>query len=118
MWKEKRRHTRLTLSLPVNYEVLETDKKEISDTICKDISEGGIKLMLKKFYPPKTKFLLKINLEGVNKIIETMAETAWSFNMHLSNMYHSGLCFVNLDTSQQKNLKEYIAIKEIIKDNS
>ncbi|MBL7196891.1 MAG: PilZ domain-containing protein [Candidatus Omnitrophica bacterium] len=113
MWQEKRVNKRITLSLPINYEVSDTQKKELSSTVCKDISEGGLKLMLKKFYPPKTKFLIKINLEGINRIIETMAESVWSFNMHFSNMYYNGLCFVDLSTPDRKKLKEYLVIKEI-----
>ena len=115
MENKKRQNKRLALSLPIYYEVLEKGKKEIGDTICKDISEGGIKLMLKKFYPPKTKFLLKINLEGINRIIETIAESIWSFNTHFSNSYYNGLRFAGLNISDQKTLGEYITIKEITK---
>jgi len=114
--EERRQNKRLALTLPIYYEVLEKDKKEIGDTVCKDISEGGMKLMLKKFFPPKTKFLLKINLEGINRIVETIAESIWSFNVHFSNSYYNGLRFTDLSTSDQKTLGEYIAIKGITED--
>jgi len=113
MWQEKRQTRRLSLSLPINYEVLDTEEKEASNTISKNISEGGLKVVFKKFYPPKTKFLLRINLEGINKVIETIAETAWSFNMHFSNTYYSGLRFIYLDPKKQQMIKEYITIKGI-----
>ncbi|MDD5005616.1 MAG: PilZ domain-containing protein [Candidatus Omnitrophica bacterium] len=113
MNEEKRLHKRISLSLPINYEVLETEKKEYNTTVCKDISEGGIRLVLKKFYPPKTKLLLKISLEGINKVIEAMAETVWSYNMRFANTYHNGLRFINLDTRDQNILREYIAVREL-----
>ncbi|MDD5617868.1 MAG: PilZ domain-containing protein [Candidatus Omnitrophica bacterium] len=113
MWQEKRTDKRINLSLPIDYESLETTKREHDSTVSKDISEGGMRIVLKKFYPPKTKFLLKINLEGINKIIEAMAEIAWSFNAQFSNAYYSGLRFSEIDVSDRRILREYIKIKEI-----
>lgn len=114
MWQEKRQNKRITLSLPIDYEIVDTKEKELSSTICKNISEGGLKVVFKKFYPPKTKFLVKINLLGINRIIENIAEIAWSFNMTFTNTYYSGLHFVNLNTFHQKQLREYLMMKEII----
>ncbi|MDD5291627.1 MAG: PilZ domain-containing protein [Candidatus Omnitrophica bacterium] len=115
MWQEKRVHKRITLSLPIDYEYLGTDKKECSSTVSKDVSEGGLRLALNKFYSPKTKFLLKINLEGLNRIIETIAEIAWSFNAQFSNRYYSGLRFVGMSSLDQRMLKEYIEMRGITK---
>ena len=113
MWQEKRESKRITLSLPIDYEILNTEKKETSSTICKNISEGGLKLVFNKFYPPKTQFLIKINLAGINRIVETIAESAWSFNMHFSNMYYSGVRFLELNKSNRRNIREYLMMKEI-----
>lgn len=115
MYQEKRLNKRITLSLPINYEALETKSKEMDTTASKDISESGIKMIFKKFYPPKTKFLIRVNLEEINKTIETIAETVWSFNMRFSDMYYNGLRFLDLNTTNQKALSEYIAIKEVLK---
>ncbi|MFC1709431.1 PilZ domain-containing protein [Candidatus Omnitrophota bacterium] len=115
MWQEKRQSKRITLSLPIDYTVLDTIEKEFSSTICKNISEGGLKVVFRRFFPPKTKFLLKINLMGINKIIETMAESAWSFNIHYANTYYSGLRFQDLNSPNRKLLNEYLVMKEITK---
>jgi len=115
MWQEKRAYKRVNLSLPIDYEYLGADKKEYHSTVSKDVSEGGLRLALHKFHSPKTKFLLKIKLEGLNRIIETMAEIAWSFNAQFSNNYYSGLRFVDMSSSNQKMLKEYIEMREITK---
>lgn len=115
MVQEKRQNKRLSLSLPIDYKTLDTNDIDLDSTICKNISESGLKLVLKKFYPPKTKFLLKINLAGINKVIETIAESAWSFNMHFSNMYYNGLRFIDLNPSSQKQLQQFLMMKEIIR---
>ncbi len=111
--REKRLYKRITLSLPINYEILDTDKKELDHTVCKDISEGGLKLIVKKFYPPKTKFLIKIDIPEMNKMITAIAETVWSFNMRFSNRYYNGLRFCDLNTPSKKLLNEYISMEGI-----
>ncbi|MFC1645607.1 PilZ domain-containing protein [Candidatus Omnitrophota bacterium] len=113
MWQEKRKNKRITLSLPIDYEILNTEEKEINSTICKNISEGGLKLVFKKFYLPKAQFLVKINLAGINRVVETIAESAWSFNMHFSNMYYTGVRFLDLSISNRRNIREYLMMKEI-----
>lgn len=115
MLQEKRLNKRISLSLPINYESLETTRKELDTTVSRDISEGGVRLVFHKFYPPKTKFLLKIGLEGIDKIIEAIAEIVWSFNAQFSNRYYSGLRFLEMDSSEQKILKEYLGIQGITK---
>jgi c-di-GMP-binding flagellar brake protein YcgR len=115
MFQEKRLNKRISLSLPINYESLETNKKELDATVSRDISEGGLRLTFHKFYPPKTKFRLKINLGGIDKIIETIAETVWSFNAQFSNRYYSGLRFLEMGVPEQKMLKEYLEIQGITK---
>lgn len=114
MLQERRINKRISLSLPINYELLETDIKDRGTTVSKDISESGIRLVFKKFYSPKTKFLLKIDLEGINKFIETIAESVWSFNVRLSDTYYGGLRFLDLSQSNRKILQEYISMNEII----
>ena len=115
MSQEKRQNKRLTLSLPIDYKTLGTNNADLDSTICKNISEGGLKLVLKNFFPPKTKFLLKIKLADINKVVEAIAESAWSFNMHFSNMYYNGLRFIDLNASNRKQLQQYIMMKEIVR---
>jgi c-di-GMP-binding flagellar brake protein YcgR len=113
MTEEKRINKRITLSLPINYEVLNTKVKDRENTVSKDISESGIKLIINKFYPPKTKFLIKIYLESINKTIETITETVWSSRLRFSNLYFCGMRFLEINMPNKNLLREYITIKSI-----
>lgn len=113
MWNEKRINRRITVSLPINYETIDIPKKMIGHTVSKDISEGGLKILLERFYPPHTKFLIRLNINQINRTIESIAETVWSFNMHSSNQYLNGLRFIDLGKQNQNLLKEYIFVKNI-----
>ena len=49
MLEEKRESKRINLSLPMDYVVLDSEDKELDSTICKNVSEGGLKVVFKKF---------------------------------------------------------------------
>ena len=115
MLQQKRRlNERINISLPTSYEAMGLNKKVFGNTISKDISETGIKLILKEFYPPKTNFLLKISLGDINKIIETIAQTIWSSNIQFSNIYHNGLHFIELNTKNKNLLSEYLTMTQLL----
>lgn len=105
---EKRQTIRAQVALSVNYEMLETPDKRSGNTIAKDISENGIRLITERFYPPKSKFLVRISLADINKTIEAIAETVWSFNARFSNQYVNGLCFTDMDKPYRQILKDYL----------
>ena len=49
MTEEKRRHKRINISVPINYEFLETDSKAVADSVTKNISESGVRMVFDKF---------------------------------------------------------------------
>lgn len=110
MANERREYERLSISMPINYETLETPEKRCGETSSKDISQGGIKIILDRFYPHQTKFLLKVNLENVHRVIESIAETVWSFNEPYSNRYCAGLRFTEMNRENRNILKQYLSI--------
>jgi len=114
MFQEKRIHKRVNVSVPINYETIENPLKRYGHTLSKDISENGIKIAMERFCPPKTKFLLRINLEEINKTIESLAETIWSFNIRASNRYHNGMRFIDMNQENKTALREYVTIKSLI----
>lgn len=113
MVDEKRKHKRINVSLPVNYATLEIPEKRCGNAVCKDISQGGVKIILDRFYPHKTKFLLKVDLENVRRVIESIAETIWSFNEPYSNRYYAGLQFIDMNKENKNILKQYINVQEV-----
>ena len=116
MQEEKRLDKRISVYLPINYDILGTEQKELGSTTSKDLSLRGIKILTEKFFPPGTKFLLKLNLKDIDKMLELMAQSRWSSNIQFSNRYQSGLSFEDLNPQYKKALEEYIKFKQAIKD--
>jgi len=114
MSNERRANERINAALPINYETIDTAEKHYGNTISKDISPGGIKILIDKFYPHKTKFLLRVQLGNNHKMIEGVTESVWSFNEPYSNRYHSGLRFIDMNKEYQNILKQFISIQTIL----
>lgn len=117
MKQEKRAESRITAYLPTDYDIIGQAKKEFGSTTSRDLSQKGIKILTEKFYPPGTKFLLKLNLKEINKILELMAQSKWASNIQFSNRYQNGLCFDDLTPQQKRTLEEYINLKQTITDS-
>lgn len=113
MLPERRQYNRINITLPINYETLETPHKRVGTTVCKDISLAGARIHFDSFYPQKTKFLLKFNFENTHLLVEGIAETAWSVNEHYSNNYSSGVRFTEMNKENQSILKQYIDVQTI-----
>ena len=111
MIKERRTNKRINVSLPINYEILDGNERKCGHTICKDISNEGIKIILDKFYPNRSKFLIKVNLENMHRVVESVAESIWSFNESYSNRYYNGLKFTDINIENQKLLKDYVFLR-------
>jgi len=112
MTQEKRTDKRLSVYLPINYDILGSPKKEFGNTTSKDLSSNGIRILTNKFFPTGTKFFIKLHLTDINRIMEIEAEGKWSSNIQFSNNFHSGLRFTNLNTEQEKILEEYVYFKK------
>ncbi|MFC1753451.1 PilZ domain-containing protein [Thermoproteota archaeon] len=115
-FEKRRTNKRILVSLPIHFETVETPDKRYGDGVSKDISEGGMRIMLERFFPPKSKFLLKINLGKTNRTIQAMTETIWSVNVRSSHRYYNGMRFLDMNNEDKSLLKEYLYIK-YIKDN-
>lgn len=113
MVSEKRKDKRIHVSLPIDYSPLEIPEKRCGNAAGKNLSQGGLKIILDKFYPHKTKFLLKVNLESMHRVIESIAETVWSFNESYSNRYFAGLQFTDMNKENKEILKQYLTMQEI-----
>lgn len=114
MPEERRAYERISASLPINYETLDTADKKYGTTLSRDISQGGIKILFDRFYALKTKFLLKVELENNHKIFEGIAESVWSVDDTRSNRYYNGLRFIDITKENQDILKQYINIQTIL----
>lgn len=114
---ERRESTRLTISLPVSYELL-GERKIFGSSLAKDIDNNGLKIRLDQFFPAKTKFLIKLYFPEVKKIAFGEAGIVWSQRINYSNKYLSGLQFLNINPVFKRWIEEYITIHKTFKNRA
>lgn len=104
---ERRKSTRLTIGLPVSYELL-GDKKNFGTSLAKDIDKNGLKIRSDKFFPANAKLILTLSFPEAQRTARSEARVAWSQRINYSNRYLTGLELINLNPLYRRWLEEYI----------
>jgi len=109
-FEERRKYVRVETHMPVRFQ-LKGFSSKFGHTLSKDISEGGMRLVLNEFLPPKTEVLIEAIVLG--KIISTLAKVVWSQRISHSDSYQTGLKFLEMDRTAREKFREYINYKRV-----
>lgn len=112
---EKRKSARLTIGIPVSYEIL-GDKKNFGSSLVKDIDISGLRIRSDKFFPANIRLILTLHFPEVKRTARTEARIVWSQRINFSNNYFIGLEFMNLNPLYKRWLEEYIQIHNTLKN--
>lgn len=104
--EERRKFTRENIHAPVQYE--HKAATYFGSTMTRDISEGGIRIVLDNFLPHNTELKFKINLKEMPMVINTLGSIVWSQHLPHSNRYQFGVEFDEIDENYRRNLHEYL----------
>ncbi|MFH1075149.1 MAG: PilZ domain-containing protein [Candidatus Firestonebacteria bacterium] len=114
---ERRQTIRIDTELEVLYEVItETPANNHKASICKNVSLGGINLVLNEKLLPETKIYLQLNLPGQNKTILTEGEIIWEKEMpqdtaqkdDSERFFNEGIRFVHIKKEDKDILGNFI----------
>jgi c-di-GMP-binding flagellar brake protein YcgR len=109
---ERRVFPRLDASVDVEYNILEKEGKRKRRSVSKNISVGGICLIVYEKIDVGDILALKIHLTDVDYIIEVEGRVVWSshftMNSDRRDRYDLGIEFVKISDSAQKILSQYV----------
>jgi c-di-GMP-binding flagellar brake protein YcgR len=105
MGSERRNHTRLDISFPVECDPL-PERNHYFYTVCKNLSLGGAKILTNTFLP-KDK-ALKLTINFIHTLVTVKAKVAWCAKERISDRYSIGLVFTELDTAKKKHLTDFL----------
>jgi c-di-GMP-binding flagellar brake protein YcgR len=105
--EERRGFPRIDFSGPVYYRAI--DVSEFDNTVCCDISLGGIGFVSNKFIPPKTALMLEVNI--LSRVIRSTGQVIWFQSLPRSERNRLGLKFTELDPKDWNYLEEFINMK-------
>jgi c-di-GMP-binding flagellar brake protein YcgR len=111
--EEKRRFPRLPLDIEVEYSPLYQEEPELFTTGSKNISYGGVCIIV--FEKPKEGSLLelKFSFPGLNKFIICKGKVSWVKELDFGGLegrriYEVGVEFMEMSDSDREKIREYI----------
>jgi c-di-GMP-binding flagellar brake protein YcgR len=108
---ERRRFPRLNASVSVDYSIVEKGLLKGS-TSTKNISAGGICLIVYEEIKPNSTLSLKINLPDDRGFIEVKGKVVWTSEFSLGpdqkKRWDIGIEFININKEVQKRISKYV----------
>lgn len=102
--EENRVFPRINLHAPLRYQT--RGMPEASDTICDNISMGGVGLINNEFIVPQTAVALEINI--LSRILKPLGKIIWSSPIAHSDTYRTGVEFLEFGGEEKKYLNDFI----------
>ncbi len=103
--RERRRHSRNTLRLPVQYKRLKLLADTSKGALTRDISEGGIRFIGNEFITLSNRLVLTIMLPAPYRSIKAISKVAWIKKVPMGDQYEIGNQFLNLSEDDKKHLR-------------
>jgi len=106
--KNNRRFPRVELRTPVSYQV--RGESRIDNTICDNISMGGLGFVSERFIPPTTPLMLEINI--LSRTLRAVGKVTRTQSLPHSYRNRIGLEFVELGLRDKEFLSEYVSSQQ------
>lgn len=108
---DRRRYPRLNTAVDVVY-MIDTQHHKDEEAVSKNISAGGICLILYEYAAVDTMLSLEINLPGEAGTIKAVGKVRWvkkfMFDSDERPRYDAGIEFAKIDETDQKKIAQYI----------
>jgi len=101
---DKRQFHRMAHSEPVQYQF--KDPSRFGGCVSKDLSGGGVRILLNDFVPLNTELSLKIQLDDKG-VVECIGRVVWVEKSRFGETYQAGLDFSQDELSSNNQKKIY-----------
>lgn len=110
MMQERRRFVRVSSDLPVQLKSFpQTYPLKMHNSLCQDISEGGVKLASFYFHPIRSKVIVEIFLSETVEPVKAIGRVVWIEQFPYQDRYRLGLEFADINEDGKVHLKEIIS---------
>jgi len=105
---ERRRFTRISSRLPLEYKNLREVGITAKGVLTKDISEGGIRFTSSKFLSLANRLVITINIPTSARQIKAIAKIAWIKKLPSGEQYEIGNQFLEMSKEDKKEIAKYV----------
>ncbi len=107
----RRNFIRENIHTPIRYGMKSTNN--FGATLTKDISEGGVRIILDNFLALNTEVKLNLSLPEITRSISALGKISWSQNLPCSERYQFGVEFTQINSEDKKHLLEFLREKRL-----
>jgi hypothetical protein len=104
LFEEKRKSPRIKVRVPMRYQI--RGSCGFNNTVCDNMSHGGLGFTNNEFIAPRTPVMLEINLPS--RVLRPIGKIAWSSPIPHSNRYQLGLEFLEINPEEKNCLCDFI----------
>jgi len=107
---EKRKFPRLPFNVKVKYEVLKVSPLRVEENLSKNVSAGGICLVVSEKIDIGALLRLKLSLKGEVNFNIVKGKVVWveEFSVNDYKAYDCGIEFVDVGPEDQENISRYL----------
>jgi len=110
--RERRRFKRIKIAFEVRYEITE-NTKVLSEVLSRDVSQGGIGLIIYEKLKEGTPLRIWLNLPGRKDKLFVLGDIAWLKEVKTEDsdkrVFYAGVRFTTVDTKTQVQFFDFIA---------
>lgn len=106
--QDRRRFNRLERHLPLQFRNIEKNRPEMSGSLTRDISGGGIRFVSNDFLPVQTSVGLQLSLESNLHTLPATARVVWVQKLPYNENFMIGLEFLNIENENRAKIIRYV----------
>ncbi|MBM3249027.1 MAG: PilZ domain-containing protein [Candidatus Omnitrophica bacterium] len=81
----------------------------LENSLTRDISKGGIGLLVQKFVPKDTNLIMELSLAPKTEPVLAVGKVRWVRKVGYGDRYRLGMQFTDISQSSKNRLAEYLA---------
>lgn len=105
---ERRKHSRVTSTVPLQYKKLKETSEGTIGAITQDLSEGGVRFIANEFLPLASRLVVEVFLPAQPKPVKAISKVAWIRKASSGEQYVIGNQFLDVTKDDKGQLGDYV----------
>ena len=111
-WKEdfpeRRQQPRVNTTMSVQYRGIRQASDSVVNTISRDISAGGVRLLVDEFISVFTRLVLEIAVPSTPKPVRVVSKITWIRKRPYGEQYEVGAQFMDMPEEDKRGLSDFM----------
>lgn len=106
--EERRVFPRISTAMPVQYRGIRQANGAVVGTIARDISSGGVRLVVNEFLSVFTRLVVEVSIPPTPKSIRAISKVVWIRKRPYGEQYEVGMEFVDITEEDKRNISDFV----------